>query len=347
MSSTAGIDPWLRERLVCPRDRGPLIDSNDALQCAEGHTYPVEDGVPVLLISDVPQTFAAAGASLARVSSNTIDLRAPDLYLESVEISDEEKQGVLELAARQQVVDPVVAYLVAATNGLMYRHLIGCLESYPIPEIDLPPGDGRSLLDIGCSWGRWSFAAARRGYHAVGIDPSLGAVMAARRVARQLNLDAPFVVGDARHLPFAAGAFETVFSYSVIQHFSRVDATRAVEEIGRVLRPAGLARVQMPTRYGLRCLYHQARRGFSDGEGFDVRYWRTSELSRLFSERVGQSRLEVDGYFGIGLQQSDAHLMTAPRRAVLRASKAITALSGRLPWLVRVADSVYVQATKA
>ena len=111
--------------------------------------------------------------------------------------------------------------------------------------------------------------------------------------------------------------------------------TRAVEEIGRVLRTGGQARVQMPTRYGLRCLYHQARRGFTDGDGFDVRYWRAGDLSRLFTDRIGQSRLEVDGYFGIGLQQTDAHLMTGARRAVLRASKAMTALSRRLPWLVK------------
>ncbi len=332
---------------MCPRDHGSLDESNATLRCASGHVYPIVDGVPVMLLADVPQTFGAAASSLARAENRDVDWRAPELYLESVEISDQEKQGVLELAARQPVVDPVVAYLVAATNGLMYRHLIGRLESYPIPEINLPPGDGRSLLDVGCSWGRWSFAAARRGYHAVGIDPSLGAVMAARRVARQLNLSATFVVGDARHLPFRIGAFDTVFSYSVLQHFSRTDAARSVEEIGRVLRTGGEARVQMPTRYGLRCLYHQARRGFTDGDGFAVRYWRAGDLSRLFTASIGQSRLEVDGYFGIGLQQTDAHLMTGARRAVLRASKAMTALSRRLPWLVKVADSVYVQATKA
>ena len=50
-----------------------------------------------------------------------------------------------------------------------------CLELL----LDLPRGP---LLDIGCSWGRWSLAAARKGYSVVGIDPSLGAVMAARRI---------------------------------------------------------------------------------------------------------------------------------------------------------------------
>jgi SAM-dependent methyltransferase/uncharacterized protein YbaR (Trm112 family) len=347
MSGGVGIDPWLRERLVCPRDHGPLSDANGALRCAAGHVYPVVDGVPVMLIADVPQTFKASGASLARASSNGADLRAPDLYLESVEISDEEKHGVLALAARQPVIDPVVAYLIAATNGLMYRHLIGRLESYPIPEIDLPPGQDRTLLDVGCSWGRWTIAAARRGYRAVGIDPSLGAVMAARRVARQLNVPASFVVGDARYLPFRDGLFDVLFSYSVIQHFSRVDAGLAIREGGRVIRPGGCARVQMPTRYGLRCLYHQARRGFSDGHDFDVRYWRVSDLVRLFTERIGHTRVEVDGYFGIGLQQSDAGLMDRPRRLVLYVSKVLTAASRRLPWLVRLADSVYVSAVKS
>ena len=65
MSGTVGIDSRLRERLVCPRDHGPLSDANGALRCAAGHVYPIVDGVPVMLIADVPQTFKAAGASLA------------------------------------------------------------------------------------------------------------------------------------------------------------------------------------------------------------------------------------------------------------------------------------------
>jgi SAM-dependent methyltransferase/uncharacterized protein YbaR (Trm112 family) len=340
------IDPWLLEHLVCPRDASALTLVNGALACREGHAYPVVDGIPVMLLDDVRQTFGAAASSLARARGEKIDDRAPDLYLESVEISDAEKRGVIELAARHPQVDPVVAYLVAATNGLLYKHLIGQLTTYPIPDVALPPGNGRPLLDVGCSWGRWTLAAATRGYDAVGIDPSLGAVMAARRVARQLGVPARFVVGDARHLPFAPGTFATVFSYSVIQHFSRDDAARAVAEIGRVLDRDGVARVQMPTRYGIRCLYHQLRRGFGDGSGFEVRYWLLRDLQRMFSERIGPSAFEVDGYFGIGLQQSDRHLMTPFRRLVLRASSMMTAASRRVSWLINIADSVYVRSVK-
>jgi len=58
----------------------------------------------------------------------------------------------------------------------------------------------------------------------VGIYPSLDALRAARRVAAQLQVRAGFVVGDARALPFAAGTFDVAFSYSVLQHFDKVDA---------------------------------------------------------------------------------------------------------------------------
>jgi SAM-dependent methyltransferase/uncharacterized protein YbaR (Trm112 family) len=344
--TAAVIDPWFLEHLVCPRDQSALSLVSGALRCRDGHVYSIVEGVPVMLRDDVRQTFGAAASSLARARGELIDDRAPELFLESVEISEAEKRGVIDLAGRHPAIDPVAAFLVAATNGLMYRHLIGQLTAYPIPELKLPQGDGRRLLDVGCSWGRWTIAAARRGYEAVGIDPSLGAVMAATRVARQLGVPARFVVGDARHLPFRTGTFATVFSYSVIQHFSREDAAGAVAEIGRVLDRDGEARVQMPTRYGIRCLYHQARRGFGDGAGFDVRYWRLRELRRLFTDRIGPSRFEVDGYFGIGLQQSDKHLMTPFRRAVLSASAAMTAASERLSWLIHLADSVYVQSVK-
>ena len=66
----------------------------------------------------------------------------------------------------------MVAYLVAATNGFMYLHLLGKLSEYPIPDLRLPEGNGTPLLDVGCNWGRWSIAAARKGYAATGVDPS-------------------------------------------------------------------------------------------------------------------------------------------------------------------------------
>lgn len=342
---SAPIDPWFAANLACPIDRATLTAAADDLVCVHGHRYPVVDRVPVMLRPDVPATISLAEASLQRARGVGIDIRAPHLYLESLGISEEEKRGVLELAARPGRIDPVVAYLVAATNGLMYKHLIGRLSTYPIPELTLPEGRGRLLVDVGCSWGRWSIAAARRGYSVLGIDPSLGAVMAARRVARSMKIDAQFVVGDARYLPFQPSLFRRVYSYSVLQHFAKPDAALAIGEMARVLEPGGAAKVQMPSALGVRCLYHQARRGFRDPSGFEVRYWSLPSLKRSFGV-VGAAGFEVDGFFGIGLQPSDAAMMPPSRKAILGASEFLRSASRIVTPLLWAADSVFVEAVK-
>ena len=170
--------------------------------------------------------------------------------------------------------------------------------------------------------------------------------MAARRVARQLGIPVRHIVGDVRHLPFAARRFDCVYSYSVLQHLSRADATAAVSEIGRVLVDGGVAKVQMPTRFGLRCLYHQARRGFREGRGFEVRYWSLPALGSLFGTGVGKNRVEADCYFGIGLQPADAPLMTWRLQRVLSASEWLKRVSRRFPPLVWAADSGFVEAAR-
>src|SRR2546422_4913223 len=288
------MDSWYLSHLVCPRDHQDLQEAGGRLVCASGHEYPVVDGVPVMLLDDVAQTIPIAEASLARAraanpatSANLANPANPDLYLETLGITDEDRRELkaLALSGRSRI-DPVVAFMVGATSGYMYRHVIGTLASYPIPDLRLPAGHGKSLLDIGCNWGRWSIAAAQKGYDVVGIDPSLGAVMAARRVSQSLGLSCRFVVADARYLPFRAGRFDYAFSYSVLQHLSREDVRLAVAGIGRTLASGGTSFVQMPTIFGVRCLYHQARRRFAEGCGFDVRYWTIPALTRLFSRAV-------------------------------------------------------------
>ena len=63
-----------------------------------GVFYPVVEGLPVLLRDDVEQTIGLARSSPDRASGRLIDQRAPELFLESLGISEEEKVGVLDLA---------------------------------------------------------------------------------------------------------------------------------------------------------------------------------------------------------------------------------------------------------
>ena len=48
----SGIDPLLLEILRCPRCGGTLTEDvqRSLLSCAEGHEYPVVDGIPDMVV---------------------------------------------------------------------------------------------------------------------------------------------------------------------------------------------------------------------------------------------------------------------------------------------------------
>jgi len=246
---------------------------------------------------------------------------------------------------RPAAVDGFVQQVVAATCGHLYKPLTGRLARYPIPELPLSHGDGGVLLDLGCNWGRWTVAAARRGWRAVGIDPDLDAILAAGRVARELGVAAAFIVADARWLPFASHAFDAVFSYSVLQHFGRKDVETALAEVSRVLKSRGTSLVQMANRWGLRSSYHQLRRGFREARSFEVRYWTPGELRAVFSRHLGPTVVTADAYLGLGLQRSDIDLLPRRYQLVVRASQVLKACGRVAPWMTVFADSLYVRST--
>lgn len=345
------LDPWYVDHLVCPADGTRLEFDGTHLVSAAGRRYPVVDGMPVMLRADREQTMDIARIGLERANGNVsvIDQRAPDYYLETLGVGEPQRARLVELV-REGIgtIDPAVSLLIAGTSGTPYLHLVGStsLTDYPIPTLDLPASGGRDFLDIGCNWGRWCVAASRAGYKAVGIDPSLGGVMAARRVARQLGLDIKYVVGDARWLPFPGARFDAVHSYSVVQHLSKDDARRVLGEVGRTLRPGGVTKIQMANRLGVRSFQIQWRRGFRPPEKFDVRYWSLAELKQAFEQAIGPTRLTTDCYFGLGWQWADRNVMLGRHKPILIASEILKRLSILVPPLTRVADSVYCIASK-
>lgn len=315
-------DEELRRLLACPYDSQPLTGSGDRLGCPGGHEFPVYRGIPVLLREDVRKTIP--WQSFERVRERR-DLSEGDWA-----------------PSEDQPVHPAVQRCVGAAGGSLYAGLSGKLRAYPIPEIRLAESTGELLLDVGCNWGRWSIAAARKGYRVVAVEPDVGLALTAQVVARQLQAETRVVVADARYLPFASQSFDRVFSYSVIQHFSKEDARLALGEVGRVLKPAGNALIQMPNKFGLRSAYHQLRARFRAPRIFDVRYWSPRELLGAFESGIGPSRLSVDGFFGLGIQPSDWRIL--PRRywPLIAVSEMLRA-SG---WFNRCADSLYISSVK-
>lgn len=321
------IDPKLLYLLVCPRDRSALRESGNRLLCDEGHAYGIVDGVPVLLVEKEEVAFTHDEAGRALLATHT---DSPNLMP----------------APQAGEIDAFVNKWISATNGALYQHLQGKLQEYPIPNLRLPPGNGRLFLEIGCSWGRWCIAAGRAGYRPVGVDPSLGGVRAAQHVARQLGVDAFFVVGDGRYLPFRDATFDQAFSYSVLQHLSKDNVRTTLREVRRVLRPGAGSLIQMANKLGPRSIYNQLRHLVVKTRGFEVRYWLPGELLSTFNQELGPSTLEVDGYFSLNPQISDLRFLPLKYQAVVRASEALRQVSHAIRPLLYVADSLYIRTTK-
>jgi SAM-dependent methyltransferase/uncharacterized protein YbaR (Trm112 family) len=321
------VDNALLQFLVCPRDHSHLEEKDGRLNCALRHHYPIAEGIPILLLSEAQQTHVEAKCSLEaaeNIATTTSPTNGPT--------TDE--------------IDYFVQQIIAGTNGCLYIPLIGKLREYPIPRLRLPAGEGKLFLEIGCNWGRWCIAAAQAGYRPVGIDPSLKGIRAARHVARQLGVEAHYVVADGRYLPFANASFDQIFSYSVLQHLSQENVSRVLNEVARVMRAEAGCLVQMPNRFGVRCLYHQARRGFRMARDFEVRYWSPAELDAMFLRVFTSVRIQVDGFFSLNPQISDVHLLPRRYRPIIYASERLRSLSGAVSSLTYFADSLYISAAR-
>ena len=328
--------------LACPKHRTELTQEGPWIKCPQGHRFPVVQDVPVLLCDDFSDTIGIAAESLrlARLCAEGHSSDDPCFTTSLGLWGGERDQLRAAMADNRDGVDPVVSCLVAATNGILYTHLVGSLAEYPIPRLPMAQGNGDLLLDVGCSWGRWSIAAAQRGYCPLGLDPSLGAVLAAKRLSSRLGLPFIGVVGDARFMPFRASAFRAVHSYSVLQHFSKADADLALQEVKRTLHDNGIFRIQMASAWGVRSFQHQVRRRFREAHSFEVRYWSPMELRAKFNELFDVVRMSVDCYFGLGLQPSDLSIMPLSKRAVIHASELLKSVSSRIAPLKYLADSL-------
>ena len=109
------MNDWLIENLVCPRHQEDLsFVGQNTFACPKGCRFPIVNDVPVMLLDNVRQTMELATTSLRQAR----EARPEDeLYVESIGITEEEKRGILRLAAMNTThCDPVVSFVIAATN---------------------------------------------------------------------------------------------------------------------------------------------------------------------------------------------------------------------------------------
>lgn len=127
-------------------------------------------------------------------------------------------------------------------DALAHRLLLRSLFDGVAADIARVAPDGARVLEVGCGPGRLSILLARRHHlHVTGLDLDPAMIQLARaNAARARDGGGPsFVIGNVSALSFPDESFDLVVSSLSMHHWA--DTSRALNEIGRVLRPKGRA----------------------------------------------------------------------------------------------------------
>jgi glycosyltransferase involved in cell wall biosynthesis/SAM-dependent methyltransferase len=126
---------------------------------------------------------------------------------------------------------------------------------------------GGLALDLGCGAGQTTSLLESGGLKVVGADMFLAALAAFPEGRRTERLH--LVNCDAARLPFASNAFHAVGTYAMLEHVT--DAEKVLDEMRRVLRPAGRLVVSGPNMlspfHAIRLWVHGLRTGSFHPDG--------------------------------------------------------------------------------
>jgi SAM-dependent methyltransferase len=204
---------------------------------------------------------------------------------------------------------------------------------------------GGDILDAPCGFGRHTLPLAAAGYRAVGVDRAQTLIDEAKRRAGGERWP-KLVRADYRELPFADASFDAALNlFSSLGYLGDEEDTRALAEIGRVLRPGGRLLVELMHRDRLvrffteqdwhlmgegRLLLEQ--RGFDpvagiaqttqtliepnggrDSRTFSIRVYTATELLAML-ERAGFAEARCHGDLQGGPFATDTRLVVVARR---------------------------------
>jgi SAM-dependent methyltransferase len=215
-----------------------------------------------------------------------------------------------------------------------------CLE-YPLVYERLDLHDGHRVLDVGSGYSIFPlYLAATRRFQVYITDSEthLPNVLAFHRAKlAKLGLSDDLVKGqvvvehqDARHLTYPDASFERVSCISVIEHLSEDGDGVAACEIGRVLRPGGIAVLTFPYAH------QYEERPFSSWVEYFERSYDDSAIEKRLIEPSGLSEVSR-AFFG----ESSLHISRMYHRDIPRPVRLAFELTSPL-WMracMRIWDS--------
>lgn len=121
------------------------------------------------------------------------------------------------------------------------------------PEIlsfaDVGKHRNQTVLEIGLGLGADHQKWAAAGAILYGVDLTKRAVEHTRRRFELLGLHSNLQTADVEHLPFSDDFFDVVYSWGVLM--CTPDTPKAVQEVYRVLKPGGIAKIMIYHKYSM------------------------------------------------------------------------------------------------
>ncbi|MDH7514396.1 MAG: class I SAM-dependent methyltransferase [Bacteroidota bacterium] len=163
------------------------------------------------------------------------------------------------------------------------------LEPYIRAFARFEEGHDKDVLEVGIGMGadhlEWANARPRS---LTGIDLTLMAVEHTKERFELQGFTPCVFVADAEWLPFRDASFDIVYSWGVLHHSP--DTAKGVEEVSRVLRPGGRARIMLYHKRSITGLLLWLRYGLMAGRPF--RSW--SEIYSHHLESPGTKAFTVE-----------------------------------------------------
>ena len=129
------------------------------------------------------------------------------------------------------------------------------------------------MLDAGCGEGRNLVYFLRRGYRCFGIDRDPAAIERVRALAATIAPELPgqnFCSGEIDRLPWGDGSMDAVVCSAVLHFASDVaQFDRMIDEMWRVLAPAGMFFARLASNIGIESLVGAAGRRVRLPDGSD------------------------------------------------------------------------------
>ena len=237
---------------------------------------------------------------------------------------------------------------ISATNGIQYGDIVGKLDTYPEYNLPVKSVSGNKLmLDIGCGWGRWLVAGAKKGYIPIGIDIRLEFCKTAKQTLAHFNQNGYTCVADLQHLPFIDGILDLVWSFSVIQHTHKQRLTSCLNHINRILKPNGYTYLEFPNKQGIRNSLGPAKKFHKEQDdinSWDVRYYTVEEYKTLFTSIFNTFDYDNHSFIGIGVLPEDLKYVSTKYKLICGTSLFYSWFADRLSFMKKYSDSIFIKA---